>query len=321
MGNCENVTNLEKGGAISQRMSRLVVVFSLVGAGTVACDNGSNVATANAGATATEFAASYCKIIEPCCADAGLSTSGNSCINQVGGPSPQYNSQYNPAAGQDCLSATLAASKNSAFCSDYVGLLSLPQCYHVFGGEAVAPGESCTSSLDCALAAGGSAVCVMQPSGGSMGTCVQTQTGAAGQGPCVATTVRGVPWSYQWGGRPPATGYTCDVADDLSCNPTTHTCTALAATGQPCLSDQDCVTSDYCASGACQPRVAVGAPCGKNSSKCVDTAYCDFGSWVCQPLLPNGSACTDLTTCQSSNCDNGKCASISAVPLAMTCGT
>src|SRR5579883_2633063 len=88
----------------AQRMKPLVVVFSLVGAWTVACDSGSNVAsTANSAGNATEFAARYCQIIEPCCADAGLSTSGNSCFNQIAGTAAD--GQYNPAAGQDCLSA------------------------------------------------------------------------------------------------------------------------------------------------------------------------------------------------------------------------
>jgi len=307
-------------------MKPLVLVFSLVGAWTVACDSGSNVAsTANIGLTATEFADRYCQILEPCCADAGLSTSGNYCFNQIVNQivGTAVDGQYNPVAGQECLSATLAASKNSAFCSDFVGYPSLPQCYYILGGVAVAPGESCTSNPDCAPAAGGSALCFKQSSGGSFtGTCVQTQTGAAGQGPCVATVVQGVLTSIQWSGPPPSTGYSCDVADGVSCDPTTHKCTALAATGHPCQADHDCVTSDYCASGSCQPRVAVGAACGNTSGECVNTAYCDFfSSSVCKPLLPNGSACTDLSMCQSSNCDNGKCASVSAVPLAMTCGT
>jgi hypothetical protein len=309
-------------------MKPLVVVFSLgVGAWTVACDSGSNVAsTSNSAGTAAEFADQYCQILEPCCADAGLSTSGNYCFNQIVNQvvGTALDGQYNPVVGQECLSATLAASKNSAFCSDFGGLLSLPQCYHILGGQAVAPGESCMQSFECTTAAGGSALCFMQTSGGgsSTGTCVQTQTGAAGQGPCVATVVQGVSTSIQSSGPPPSTGYTCDVADGVSCSPTTHKCTALAATGHACQAGQDCVTSDYCASGSCQPRVAVGAACGNTSGECVNTAYCDFfSSSVCKPLLPNGSACTDLSMCKSSNCDNGKCASVSAVPLAMTCGT
>ncbi len=298
-------------------MKRLVVVLSLAGVWTVGCDNGSNVATANAGPTAAEFAARYCQIIEPCCADAGFSTSGNQCRGQFDGTG------YDPVAGQACLGALDAASKNSAFCSsDFVGLSALPQCQYVFGGQAVAPGEPCTSNFDCAMAAGGSALCFMQASGGgSTGTCVQTQTGAVGQGPCVAT-FKGFP-SQQWiGPPPPSTGYTCDVADGVWCNPTTHECTALGTTGQLCWADEDCVTSDYCASGSCRLRVAVGAACGNTSGECVNTAYCDFSSSsICKPLLPNGSACTDPSTCQSFNCDNGKCASVSTVPLAMTCGT
>ncbi len=84
------------------------------------------------------------------------------------------------------------------------------------------------------------------------------------------------------------------------------------------------MTSDYCASGSCQPRVAVGAACGSTSGPgCVGTTYCDFLSSVCKPLLANGMACTDSFTCQSYNCNNGKCASVGTgnSQLAMTCGT
>ncbi len=285
----------------------------MVAVWTVACDSGSTVVTATSAGTAAEFAAQYCQILEPCCADAGLSTSGSQCRSQIVGAAASLG--FSPVAGHACLDAMLAASKSGSFCTDFLGVT--PQCEYLFGGQAVAPGEPCTNDSECARAASGSALCF------TTGTCVQTQTGAAGQGPCVATAFRGATASVQWSGQPPVTGYTCDVADGVSCNPVTHECTALAATGHPCQADWGCVTSDYCASGSCQPRVAVGAACGNASGECVDTAYCDFfSSWICKPMLPNGSACTGASMCQSSYCnDNAKCASNSTIPLAMTCGT
>lgn len=93
----------------------MIVVLSLAGVWTVARDNGSNVASANAGPTVAEFAGRYCPIIEPCCADAGFSTSGNQCRGRFDPTG------YNPVAGQACLGAIEAASKNSAFCADFIG--------------------------------------------------------------------------------------------------------------------------------------------------------------------------------------------------------
>lgn len=302
------------------------VLVPLIAAWIAACSSSSSGDTS----TASGFGQQFCQLLEPCCADAGLSTSGTLCQAFVSEAASK--GTYNASAGQACITALQGASKSPTFCTNFGG--NLPQCNDVFGtgGGAAGPGQACTTDSDCAKAAGGGAICFTQFSFGdggtsSTGTCVQTQKGAAGQGPCIAT-VQGQVTSYQWtAGTPPSMGYTCDTADGVSCDATTHKCTSLASTGQACQSDQDCVTSDYCSFGgstggsSCQPRAAVGAACGGASgAQCVTTATCDPSSSTCKALLPDGSPCTGGDVCQSAICANGKCGSSGNLGLALLCG-
>ncbi len=307
-------------------MKRGVVVVPLVAAWIVACSSSNGSGDAS---TASGFGQQFCQLLAPCCADAGLSTNGTLCQAFVSEAASK--GTYDATAGQACLGALQQASKSSTFCTDFGG--NLPQCSDVFGPGATAagPGQACMTDSDCAKAAGGGAVCLTQTNfvdGGSnsTSTCVQTQNGMAGQGPCVAT-VQGNVTYFQWGsGAPPSMGYTCNVADGVSCDATTQKCRALGATGQSCQQDQDCVTTDYCdfsgtGGSTCQPRVAVGAACaGTTSARCVTTAYCDSSSSTCKALLANGSACTTSEQCQSSICNNGKCSGSSNLGLALLCG-
>lgn len=306
-------------------MKRLVVVLPLFLGWFVACSSSSGSGDAS---SASGFGQEFCQLIEPCCADAGLSTSGSQCQLFVG--AAESKGTYDPNAGQACLTAMQQASKSSTFCTDLGG--DLPQCDSVFGsgGGSAGPGQPCTTDNDCAKAAGGSAICFTTTNfvdGGSSSTstCVQTQSGMAGQGPCIGTVQGDVTYFQGSGnGAPPSMGYTCNVANGVSCSSTTQKCTALAATGQPCESDQECVTSDYCAFGGtgsstCQARAAVGAMCG-GGAQCATTAYCDSSSSTCKALLPDGTACATSEQCQSSGCNNGKCTGSNNLGLALLCG-
>jgi hypothetical protein len=238
---------------------------------------------------------------------------------------------YNPTAGQACINALQAASKSSTFCTDFGG--NLPQCNNVFGptGGGAGPGQPCNTSSDCAKASGGSAICYSQTTfvdGGSTSTstCVQTQKGTAGQGPCVGTVQGNTTYFALGSGTPPGMGYTCDVATGVYCNSNTQKCTALGTTGQMCNGDEQCVASDYCPFGGpngstCQPRIAVGSACTNNgSNSCVPDAYCDQSSSTCKAQLASGSACMTSQECQSGICNNSKCTGSSNLGLALLCG-
>jgi len=309
-------------------MKRLVVVVPLVAAWVAACSSGSGSGNSS---SASEFGQEFCQTLQPCCADAGLSTSGSVCQAFVSEATSA--GTYNATAGQACISALQAASKSPTFCTDFGG--NLPQCNDVFGpaGGGEGPGKPCTTSNDCAKAPGGSAICYSVTNfvdGGtnSTSTCIQTQAGKAGQSPCVGTIQGETTIFALTAGTPPGMGYTCDVADGVYCDSTTQKCTALATTDQACNGNQQCVTSDYCTSSGttagttCQPRTPLGSPCSFGvTGQCVDGAYCDSSSSTCKTQLANGAACQTSQECASGNCNNGSCSGTSNLGLALICGS
>lgn len=306
-------------------MRRLVFVMPLVAAWVAACSSSSGSGNAS---SASGFGQEFCQLLEPCCADAGLSTSGTLCEAFV--EAAANKGTYNPSAGQACISALQAASKSSTFCTDFGG--NLPQCNDVLGGSGAAgPGKPCTTSSDCAPAPGGSALCYSVTNfvdGGtnSTSTCVQTQTGKSGQSPCVGTVQGDTTYFSLTGGSPPDTGYTCNVADGVYCDSSTQTCTALGTTGQTCTGNQECVASDYCGFSStggqsCQPRTPVGSSCGSGgNNQCVAGSYCDPSSFVCAVQLANGAACSTSQQCASGTCNNGKCSGTNNLALGLLCG-
>jgi hypothetical protein len=308
-------------------MKRLVVLVPFVAGWIAACSSSSGSGDTS---SASGFGQQFCGLLEPCCADAGLSTNGTLCqafVNEAASKGT-----YNASAGQACISALQAASKSSTFCTDFGG--NLPQCSNVFGatGGGAGPGQPCNTDNDCAKASGGSAICYTQTNfvdGGttSTSTCVQTQKGKAGQSPCVGTIQGNTTYFSLSSGMVPGMGYTCDVADGVYCDSNTQKCTALAMTGQTCNGNEQCVASDYCAFGGttgqtCQARVAVGSMCTNNGSNpCVTGSSCDPNSGTCKAQLPSGAACTTSQECQSGICNNGKCSGTSNLGLALLCGS
>src|SRR5579872_201428 len=78
---------------------------------------------------AAGFAQQYCSLIEPCCADAGLSTSGQACQALLGSG---LGGNYNATKGQACIDALKQQSSQPDFCTSG---LSNPACNGVFSGS------------------------------------------------------------------------------------------------------------------------------------------------------------------------------------------
>jgi hypothetical protein len=290
--------------------------------------------SSSGGLSESSFESQFCSLLEPCCADAGLSTSGMQCQAFVALAASQ--STYDASKGQACLSALQQASSQAGFCATFGG--NLPACSGVFasssGGGKVPAGGTCMLTTDCATAPGGSATCFMQTTFGDAGstsstsTCVQISAGKAGDHPCIGTS-GGQDTLYFWPNAMPvpAKAVVCNVSDGVTCDQTTLVCTALAPAGQPCMLDGDCVVDDYCSfsstgSSTCAPRIANGASCmGLLQGACATTAYCDQATSVCKPKLASGVACTGSLECQGSSCDNGKCATSGISGLSLLCGT
>ncbi|MGD0529258.1 MAG: hypothetical protein ABSE49_29230 [Polyangiaceae bacterium] len=302
------------------------VVGPLVG---VACSSSSGGSGQGPAANGGDFATDFCNLIEPCCAQAGLSTSGTLCLAFAG--EAAASGSYDATAGQACIAGMQAESGTPALCMNLGN--DIPACSQVYAtkGGSTPPGGTCMQDSDCAIASGGGATCFDDftfDDGGSTQTetCIQTMVGSAGDGPCIGT-VEGAVTTYSWGGTgaPPTTAYTCDNASDLTCDATTQKCLALGDTGATCTSDSDCVTTDYCnfdtATAACAPRFADGAACGEDSTGCVTTDYCDTTSATCKPLLAAGTACSTSQQCASTECVNGSCGAANNLGLQLLCGT
>jgi hypothetical protein len=278
---------------------------------------GSSGATTSDPVDETTFADQFCTLLEPCCADAGLSTNGQSCRVWIALAASQ--GSYNASAAGACLAAGRAASGQPGFCTNAV---DPPSCSQVFRKTGtVAAGGACAKDSECAPSADGNKVqCFVQTQfvdGGTSqtGACeVQIQTGAAGTSPCVGTFSGGMGVTvtqYDWSGEPPpATAYLCDANSGVHCDGKTHACTAAAPVGASCSTTTDCVSSAYCNFGGgpaqCVPRVALGAAC-TGSASCVADAYCDT-TGHCASQLASGAACGTNKQCQSGSCINGACA-------------
>jgi len=280
----------------------------------LACSSSTSGTTQPTPTDVSTFASDYCNLLAPCCADAGLSSNGSQCrelITVLGGAQG-----YNAAAGNACISALEQAQNSASFCSSAQSA-SPSACSNVFQASGtVPPGGQCTQDKDCAPASSGRVVCndqFMFVDGGTtqVRTCqVQITTGMAGQTPCYGTKDGNVTEFGGLGsnGMAPSTVYVCDRQQGIYCNTQTQACTALSMNGQPCTSDFDCVTNDYCSAGVCAPQLPVGSPCTQgNQNQCVPMAYCDASTQKCTAQLAGGSACSIDAQCQSNACVNGAC--------------
>ncbi|MGH7294446.1 MAG: hypothetical protein ACRELB_05925, partial [Polyangiaceae bacterium] len=305
------------------RRVKLSLVTAVAFLGAVAACTGSSSNGASG------FVQKYCSLLTPCCAAAGLPSSGQGC-DQLGSAA-SAKPGYDDAKAQECLSGMQAEQAAGTLCSTIGD--DIPACNQVFPptSGSTPPGGTCQTDQDCAAASGGGATCYTNFSFGDGGssqtqTCIQTQPGQAGDGPCIGDK-QGTSTIYEWGGSgsPPTLAYLCDPSSGTTCDLTTQKCLALAATGASCTSDSACVGDDYCAyvSGVaqCTPRLPDGSSCAQASNACLTTSTCDATSSTCIPLLANGSACATSGQCQSGSCDNQKCSDIGAAfGLAIICG-
>jgi hypothetical protein len=309
---------------------KLALATTVLGlAAGLACGAGCGGGSGGAAGSSGSFAVDYCNLIEPCCAQAGLNTSGTLC--QAFANAAASEGSYDAAQGQACITGMQAESSSPTFCTELGN--DIPACSMAFttAGGSVPPGGKCMQDSDCAKAAGGGATCffsVAFDDGGSTQTqtCVETSVGTAGDGPCVGVVqASGTLYDWTGSGPVPPQGFTCAVADGLTCDDTTQKCIALATVGQACGADSDCVTSAYCSFGSgqaqCATRLADGASCSSAATGCLSTSFCDPTSMTCKPLLANGAACTDSQACLSGDCVNMACSGSNNLGLQLLCGS
>lgn len=71
-----------------------------------------------------------------------------------------------------------------------------------------------------------------------------------------------------------------------------------------CDNGLGCATFSDCLSGFCQNLLC--APCG-GTNDCQSTSYCDAGTDLCTPKLPQGTACQTSDQCTTGACVDGFC--------------
>lgn len=92
---------------------------------------------------------------------------------------------------------------------------------------------------------------------------------------------------------PPGTGEACSTDElvpcnnlDETCDPVSTTCVPLAAVGEPCVIDEDCVAEAACRDDACEMKGRAGDPCSGDGTfpPCQDFLSCAGGQ--CAPPPP-----------------------------------
>lgn len=265
------------------------------------------------------FLAQLCAEYSDCCKAAGRPSDGSQCRAFYGAFAPATG--YDQSAAQSCLEE-VRASSNKCDGTSY----DSPSCSKVFAttsGTAM-PGETCEDDSDCAPAASGKVECVSHyVEGANLQKCQVRLPGEAGSTPCVGT-IDGNITSYSGTGDDiPAMGYTCDLADGLSCDGQSGACKSLAMAGEACTGGSyQCVPSAYCSFSdrVCKARADLGAACQSND-ECKASASCDSASKTCVARHAIGEACDVNADCTTDNCTNQKCGADDDLSLTFLCGS
>lgn len=300
------------------RMSIKAIVFRgfvVAGLGVVGC--GGSDSGGGAGNT-DQFIAQLCVEFSDCCRAAGRPSDGMQCRAFYSAFVPK--SGYDASAASGCLDEVRASEDKCAAASS-----DTPSCGKVFATAGTKqPGEACEEEDDCAPAAMGDTTCASDyVDGATIQKCQVRLAGEAGSTPCVGTRNGSTTFSFGAAEGIPATGYICDLKDNLTCDGQSGACQALGAEGDPCTGGiYDCVASAYCdfAANACKTRVALGGAC-QDDDECVANAYCETASSTCAARAAAGAACAQNAECESDNCTNQKCGPKEDLALTFLCGT
>ncbi|MEZ4370796.1 MAG: hypothetical protein R3B07_08220 [Polyangiaceae bacterium] len=288
---------------------RGLVRFGLIGALLVslpvACSSGGS-----GGVSGEEFAARYCALFQPCCAEVGIVTDQTACKTLFG-----YSASNNAAAAEDCLKQYEEAAKSPDWCQTFSTLPRPASCEQAYpqgnggggGGNTGTkpPGAECNTSAECAVPKGGDANCSYDFDL-SQDFCTQYHFAAEGE-ECFGTKAE----NYTETSNVMSGVYEvpiCNTGDGLYCDYTTSKCAKQSGLGGDCSSSLGCNADDLYCSTTCKTKVPPGQSCADSSSACDDAGYCDsFGTDTCIARRPNGEACDSNEQCESLYCDYDVC--------------
>jgi hypothetical protein len=237
---------------------------------------------------ASKFVTDFCALSQPCCG--ALTGAGNKCITATQAVGRGRN--FDAAKAKACLDMLAEAAKSPTYCG------SGPEdlvCAGVFkSATPKGPGESCTSSAECAGAGDAEGFCVGRK-------CQQVKRGVEGD-TCVGTRHKGR--TIPPDNVPDNANALCFVSDGLHCDAATAKCTKRGAPGAPCSPTDhgsECADTAWCnpATNQCAARAALGAAC-KDPSECAAGAYCateTSGSGVCKPAVQENGSCPRRDEC------------------------
>ena len=286
-----------------------------VGLAAVSC-GGSSSSTSTLDAAA--FAQRYCALFAPCCTDVGV-TQGNGCRTLISRQTSLVGKVG--VLGEQCLTELNAKFEGFGYCNFFES--STPSCDGVLGQSSippsgsVPPGGDCTQdSFSCAPSARGHVSCTFDLSTTEFVLRCQEEIpgGAAGNGPCVGTVTEDGALTSS-GTIFVASGYTCAVADGVYCDSTANVCAPVRQPGEACSAvDPAACPTNFCVNDICTARAALGAPCTSDEicsptdcRLCVQNAYCDTSA-TCARGKPPGAACQGLShECEAGDCQNGVC--------------
>ncbi len=201
----------------------------------------------------------------------------------------------------------------------------------------------CTGCLACTSTLNGQAV-------STTGQCLPVMAGKPGHGTCTAAPPCGLDGMCDGNGAchytPAATSCATDsclgsTLTTSACDGVKHACVAssnacqadlvcasTSACKKTCTADSDCITGDYCASGACTAKLALGVKCGATNQckngNCVEGVCCDSAcGQTCRSCLGSKTGVQDGTCANmtpGSACTGGVCNSTtSTTPACEPC--
>jgi MYXO-CTERM domain-containing protein len=195
--------------------------------------------------------------------------------------------------GTDVTCPATCTSNGNCISGDYCN--SSGQCV-----TQLSTGYSCSSAGQCLSNNCVGGVCTaVQGIGTSCSVGDQCESGNCVSGVCCSASCTGPcvscmsgscdPAGSTFAGVPSCTPYLCD-GTDTTC-PTS------------CSTDNNCVTTDYCSSGSCVPKLTTGATC-------TDSGQCASGNCIAGQCSSNqalGTPCTAADQCAAGFCVDGVC--------------
>ncbi len=292
------------------------LLFSVVG--TMACSSGSTSQKTATGAPVPQAEAgqayvdAICNSIAPCCQQNGFAYDQATCLAN----GPAFQAEFDKEVAKSVGKVYDAQKAGNCFAQLRVAVATCnpkssdfdfehsSECDGIFRGT-VAPGGACTSSNECALAAGGEARCEKTSSSSgspSTGRCIQ-----------LVPATEGVSCQSQTASTENVFGdCTYTNSETFFCDSRTSKCAKRLAVGESCFDEAGNVLYDGCLSSAfcntvskkCEAKVGPGGDCSTGSTNCLKGSYCDSSSKKCVALKKGGEACAseDGATCEH-GCD------------------